>query len=174
MGILAPRQPDEDDMYTKALVAIELGSEPARQVLERARAFADASLPGPDSLWVVHVVEPQYVQYSFDPTFTGSLTRAMEQDAIATAASRVAAVCTPWGIPAERQAVLLGRPSERIHEFAREHGFDLIILGSHGRDGLRVILGSTATATLHDAPVDVMTIRIRQSGPQHQTEEPCP
>jgi universal stress protein A len=174
VGILAPRQPDEDDMYTKALVAIELGSEPARQVLERARAFADRSLPGADSLWVVHVVEPQYVQYSFDPTFTGSLTRAMEQDAIATAARRVAALCAPWGIPSDRQAVLLGRPSDRIHEFARDHAFDLIILGSHGRDGLRAILGSTATATLHHAPVDVMTIRIRRSTPDHRTEEPRP
>lgn len=161
-------------MYSKALVAIELGSEPARQVLERARAFAGASLPGLDSLWVVHVVEPQYVQYSFDPTFTGSLTRAMEQDAIATATGRVAALCEPCGIPTARQTVLLGRPSERIHEFARDHGFDLIILGSHGRDGLRAILGSTATAMLHNAPVDVMTIRIRRSAPQHRTEEPRP
>ena len=149
-------------MYRKALVAIELGSEPARQVLERASAFARDSLAGPEALWVVHVVEPQYVQYSFDPTFTGSLTRALEDEAIAAAARRVAELCEPFRIPEPRQTVVLGRPAERIHALARSGGFDLVIVGSHGHEGLRAILGSTATATLHPAPVDVMTVRVRK------------
>jgi universal stress protein A len=153
----------EQRVYEKALVAIELGTEPARQVLEKACAFASRSVSGSGALQVVHVVEPQYVQYSFDPTFTGALTRAMEDEAIGTAARRVAELCAPFGIPAERQTVVMGRAAERIHALALAEGADLVILGSHGREGLRALLGSTATATLHESPVDVMTVRIARA-----------
>jgi universal stress protein A len=149
-------------MYKKALVAIELGREPADQVLERACVFARASLSGIRALHIVHVVEPKYIQYSFDPTFTGALTRAMEQEAIAAATRRLEELCTPFGIATTQQSVLLGRPAERIHEFVDQEGFDLVIIGSHGQEGLRALLGSTANAALHDAPVDVMTVRIRK------------
>lgn len=161
-------------MYGKALVAIELGSDPARQVLTRACEFAALSLPGKAALRVVHVVEPQYVQYSFDPTFTGSLTRAMEQQAIATAARRVAELCEPFAIPPAHQAVLLGRAADRLQQQARSEGCDLIIIGSHGREGLRALLGSTATAALHGAPVDVMTVRIRKAGAAHSASSEAP
>jgi universal stress protein A len=150
-------------MYRKALVAIELGRDPADQVLERACVFARASLSGLCALHVIHVVEPKYVQYSFDPTFTGALTRALEQEAIAAAARRLDELCAPFGLDSSQQTVLLGRPAERLHAFATQHGFDLIIIGSHGHEGLRALLGSTANATLHDAPVDVMTVRIRKA-----------
>jgi len=150
-------------LYKKAVVAIELAAEPARQVLERACAFARNSLSGMSALRVLHVVEPQYVQYSFDPTFTGALTRAMEDEAIATARRRVAELCASSGIPESQQIVVMGRAADRIHETASNEGADLIILGSHGREGLRALLGSTATAALHSAPVDVMTVRIRKT-----------
>ena len=54
---------------------------------------------------------------------------------------------------------MLGRAADRIHELARR-GFDLIVIGSHGQEGFRRLLGSTANAVLHDAPVDVATVRI--------------
>ncbi|MBT8141621.1 MAG: universal stress protein, partial [Gammaproteobacteria bacterium] len=37
---------------------------------------------------------------------------------------------------------------------------DLIIIGSHGEKGVRALLGSTASAVLHDAPCDVMAVRV--------------
>jgi universal stress protein A len=150
-------------LYKIAVVAIELAAEPARQVLERACAFARDSLRGLGALRVLHVVEPQYVQYSFDPTFTGALTRAMEDEAIDAARRRVAELCAPFGIPESQQTVVMGRAADRIHETAASEGADLVILGSHGREGLRALLGSTATAALHNAPVDVMTVRIRKT-----------
>jgi len=150
-------------VYKKALVAIELSSDPARQVLERACAFARDSMSGLGALRIVHVVEPQYVQYSFDPTFTGALTRRMEEEAIAAATRRIAELCEPFRIPATQQIVVMGRAADRINELAGNEGADLIILGSHGREGLRALLGSTATAALHQAHIDVMTVRIHES-----------
>jgi universal stress protein A len=49
---------------------------------------------------------------------------------------------------------------EGILDAAREHGVDLIVVGSHGRHGLALLLGSTANAVLHGAPCDVLAVRI--------------
>ena len=73
-------------MYRNALVAIDLTEPAARSVLERARTL----LADDADLTVVHVVEPQYVQYSFDPTFTGSMIASLEAEARRSAGRRVA------------------------------------------------------------------------------------
>lgn len=49
---------------------------------------------------------------------------------------------------------------EGIIGAAREHSVDLIVVGSHGRHGLALLLGSTANAVLHGAPCDVLAVRI--------------
>jgi universal stress protein A len=38
---------------------------------------------------------------------------------------------------------------------------DLIVIGSHGREGIQRLLGSTANAVLHGAPCDVLAVRIK-------------
>jgi universal stress protein A len=143
-------------VYNNVLAAIELAARPADLVLRHARDLVSAD----GSLSVVHVVEPQFVQYSFDPTFKSTISRGLEQDALDMAATRLAELCEPHGIDAEHRYVMLGRASDRIHELASQRGFDLIVLGSHGQEGWRRLLGSTANAVLHGAPVDVATVRI--------------
>ena len=141
-------------MFEKILVPVDLLLEPAREVLDKARALCKGEI------WVVHVVEPQYVQYSIDPTFTGSLTRAMEEDAVETARGRLGEVCREFGVNRDHQLVMIGRAAERIHELATEREVDTIVMGSHASTGLQRLLGSTANAVLHGSPVNVMTIRI--------------
>ena len=47
-----------------------------------------------------------------------------------------------------------------IHRVAKEQDVDLIVVGSHGRHGLALLLGSTASAVLHGAPCDVLAIGV--------------
>ncbi len=141
-------------MFDKILVAVDLDPEGAELLLKKAQSL------GSGEVWAIHVVEPQFVQYSIDPTFTGALTRAMEQDAISAARARMKEIFSGSGIPPERQLVTLGRPAERIHEAAEAEDIDTILIGSHARKGLRRLLGSTANAVLHDAPVNVLTMRV--------------
>ncbi len=141
-------------MFEKILVAVDLELAPARAVIRHAQALARGEL------WVAHAVEPQYVQYSIDPTFTGSLTRAMEEDALNAARNRLAEICEPLKIDADHRLVVLGRVADRIHRLARERDVDTIVIGSHGGRGIRRLLGSTANAVLHGAPVNVMTIHL--------------
>jgi len=59
--------------------------------------------------------------------------------------------------------VTLGSTGAEIKRTAEEHGVDLIVVGSHGRHGLALLLGSTANAVLHGAPCDVLAVRVGES-----------
>jgi universal stress protein A len=61
---------------------------------------------------------------------------------------------------AESWVVSAPSTKEGILGAAKEHGADLIVVGSHGRHGLALLLGSTANAVLHGAPCDVLAVRI--------------
>jgi universal stress protein A len=56
--------------------------------------------------------------------------------------------------------VVLGSTGPEIKRSAEEHDVDLIVVGSHGRHGLALLLGSTANAVLHGAPCDVLAVRV--------------
>jgi universal stress protein A len=53
-----------------------------------------------------------------------------------------------------------GDPEYRIIEVAQEIGADLLVLGTHGRTGLRrLLMGSVAEHVVRKAPCPVLTIR---------------
>lgn len=56
--------------------------------------------------------------------------------------------------------VEIGTPKLVISHYVEQHQCDLVVLGSHGRHGLSLLLGSTANAVLHAMPCDVLTIKI--------------
>lgn len=147
-------------MYKTILAAIELTEDAASRVLRRA---ATLLAPG-GKLIVAHVVEPQYVQYSFDPTFTGSLNHELEAQAIATATGRLAELCAAFSraekVSVDAQIIVLGRAADRIHDLARDHSAEVIVVGAHNQQGWHRLLGSTANAVLHGAPVNVLVTRL--------------
>jgi nucleotide-binding universal stress UspA family protein len=52
-----------------------------------------------------------------------------------------------------------GDPATEILKYARDHGIDLIICGTHGRSGFdRFALGSVAEAVVRKAPCPVLTV----------------
>lgn len=59
----------------------------------------------------------------------------------------------------------LGKPSDEIPGYAAEHKIDLIVMGTHGREGVaRVMLGSVAEKVVRKAPCPVLTVR----HPEHE------
>lgn len=146
-------------MYRNVLAAVELSQSSAALVLETVSKIA-----GADALvTALHVVEPQYVQYSFDPTFTGSLIKSLEREAMESAARRLAELCDPYDIDETRQIVVMGHAASEIRDYARQHGVDLIVMGTHGRRGWQRLLGSTAAGVLHGAPADVFMCRVHDA-----------
>jgi nucleotide-binding universal stress UspA family protein len=65
--------------------------------------------------------------------------------------------------------LLQGVPFAEIVQFAREGSYDLVVMGTHGRTGLRhALLGSVAEKVVRKAHCPVLTIRI----PGHTFEHP--
>ena len=149
--------------YTNILVAIDL-SEESDQVVARARGIAGTDKGVTVSL--IHVVKPiEHVYGGFGAVgLAGDFSAQMatlEQQAIEHAEKRVAEYGTQLGVPAERQHVAVGNASGEIHRVAKDSGVDLVVIGSHGRHGLGLLLGSTANAVLHGARCDVLAVRIK-------------
>ena len=57
--------------------------------------------------------------------------------------------------------LLWGVPKQEIIRIAEQEKVDLIVVGSHGRHGLALLLGSTANSVLHHALFDVLAIRLQ-------------
>ena len=56
--------------------------------------------------------------------------------------------------------IVVGTPFVEIVRYAEEHHIDLIVMGTHGRTGLRhVMLGSVAERVLRKSACPVLTIR---------------
>ncbi len=56
---------------------------------------------------------------------------------------------------------LEGVPFREIVGFAKKHDFDLIVMGTHGRTGLKhALLGSVAEKVVRKAPCAVLTVRL--------------
>lgn len=62
-------------------------------------------------------------------------------------------------LDAEAVMVEFGRPVDIIVQQAEQRGVDLIVLGSHGKHGLGLLLGSVVNGVLHRAQCDVLAVR---------------
>jgi universal stress protein A len=59
--------------------------------------------------------------------------------------------------------LLTGPVAPEIADFAKVGGYDLIVMGTHGRTGLRhLMLGSVAEKVVRTAPCAVLTVRVRE------------
>jgi universal stress protein A len=75
-----------------------------------------------------------------------------------TAAQRFLAALGPDAAGADLH-VLEGEPWRVISDLAERDGFDLIVMGTHGRSGLaHVALGSVAERVVRHAPCPVLTV----------------
>jgi nucleotide-binding universal stress UspA family protein len=56
-------------------------------------------------------------------------------------------------------AMRIGDPAEEIVRYAHEHAVDLIVMGTHGREGvMRAVLGSVAETVVRRASCPVLTV----------------
>jgi universal stress protein A len=68
------------------------------------------------------------------------------------------------GIPIHESFCDLGDPATAIVERAASGGYDLLVLGTHGRTGLsHVLMGSVAEKVVRRAPCPVLTVRAQNA-----------
>ncbi len=77
------------------------------------------------------------------------------------AESAMMAIAAEYEIAEEHVHIVIGSPAKEIRNFAAENKADLIVTGSHGRHGIGLLLGSTASSIIHGSPCDTLVVKIK-------------
>ena len=137
--------------YRHILVAVDLTKD-SHKILERAVAIAERNNGAKIS--IMHTLEPLGFAYGGDiPMDLTSIQDQLDEHA----KKRLAEIAAPH-VEAADQHVVVGMPDTEIHRFA------LIVVGSHGRHGFALLLGSTSTGVLRGAQCDVLAVRVGKKG----------
>ena len=139
--------------YKKVLVAVDLG-ETSAGVLEKAHELACVQQA---ELHVLHAVEPLSITYGGDIPMDFS---SIQDEIYDQAREQLTSFCASRNIPESQRHLVIGRPESEIATTAAELAVDLIVVGSHARFGLALLLGSTADGVLHHAKCDVLAVRV--------------
>jgi len=143
--------------YRRIMLAVDLTEESnsvAERAVDLARLFAA-------ELHIVHVIEPLSLAYGGDIPMDLSTVQDQIHE---QAKSHLAEFAATLGVPPDRQHLIFGRPESEIQRTAQSVDADVIVVGSHGRHGLALLLGSTANGVLHGATCDVLAVRVGQEG----------
>lgn len=131
-------------------------SPKALPVGKRAKILAECTGA---RLSLIHVIEESSISAGYEmipvlPELPDDTRMEEARDALNRIAAQLELKDSKqWVIPALST-------KEGILKIATEKNIDLIVVGSHGRHGLALLLGSTANAVLHGAPCDVLAVRI--------------
>jgi nucleotide-binding universal stress UspA family protein len=145
-------------MYQHILVPVD-GSDTAKRGLEEAIKLSKALGA---RVKLVHIVDESVL--ALNPE-TGVAAAPLVEDFAAGGKAIIEearADAAAQGIDAEiaLHENFTGRVAERILEEARKSGVDLIVMGTHGRRGIRhVVLGSDAEAVVRGSNVPVLLVR---------------
>src|SRR3990167_1708566 len=138
--------------YQHILVAIDL-SPRSKQVIQRAQAVAEKNNARVD---IVHVIEHSPVAYGGE--FSIPIDVNLEYNIETQARQSLASLGKETHIATQNQHVLSGSVKRVVIDLADKLGVDLIVVGTHGHQGLDKLLGSRANAILHGARCDVLAV----------------
>lgn len=140
--------------YHHILVGLDLSKE-SQQVVNRVKQIVNSS---DTKLSLLHIQEPLSFAYGGDIPMDLSDIQTQIQT---RARESLENIGRELNVGESNQHVIIGQPAHEIHRFSKENDVDLIIVGTHGRHGLNLIFGSTATGVLHGACCDVLAVKIQ-------------
>lgn len=140
--------------YKNILLALALEPESDSKVIAKAKEIVAAF---GSKIWVVHAVE--YLS-SYGAAYGVAAGIDVDMVLKTEAEQLMAKIVDDLGIPDNQWTVLDGPAKQMILAEAERSKADLIIVGSHGRHGVQLLLGSTANAILHAATCDVLAVRV--------------
>jgi nucleotide-binding universal stress UspA family protein len=146
------------ESITRILVPVDFGPHSDRAL--RYATYLAARLGA--SVELVHVVDNPVASGAWTAeVYVPNLPQLLES-LIGEANKRLTgmkSIVAGQGVEVET-TVLTGQPAHTIVDHARARGFDLIVMGTHGRTGLsHMFVGSVAERVVRKAPCPVMTLR---------------
>lgn len=143
------------ESYKHILLAADF-SEHGVAVADRAKDLAEKYQA---KLSIVHVMDNLLItDAAYGSTIPFDLDLTAELMAIAK--KRLTALAERLNIAEDCRWIETGSPKLEIIRVAEENKVDLIVVGSHGRHGFALLLGSTANGVLHHALCDVLAVRL--------------
>lgn len=150
----------QDIPYRRMLVAVDItNDEPwvgqrAGQLAARFHCVVHA----------LHVLEPD-LPTGMSPAAAGAVINVpdlheTEAERRASAERDLAAYCVRTQLDVANFSLRVGIVTHEILKAAESINADLIVLGTHGRSGVARLLGSNASAVVHKARCDVLTVRL--------------
>ena len=139
--------------YQTILLATDLSAE-GDQIAQKALAIATAENA---TLHTIHVIEPLNFAYAGDIPMDFS---SIQNEIQSLTSHKMAEFAIKYAIPKANQHIIVGRAENEIHALAKHLNADLVVVGSHGRRGIALLLGSTANGVLHGATCDVLAVRV--------------
>jgi len=144
-------------VFRKLLVAVD-GSDESLAAVAQAGKLAETL--GAE-LTLCHVVPPAPVFVDAAALTLVEFDRRADEESARILAE--AARALPPGVLAGRR-VLHGQPALAIVDESREGGYDLLVVGSHGRTGIRrFLMGSVASQVVSHARIPVLVYRTPDS-----------
>jgi universal stress protein A len=140
--------------YKKILVLLDL-SDDSEQV---AAAGRDLAAKFGASMVILHVVEYVAVEPMGESLMP---TVQIEGELLERARDKLKVLVARLGLEHAAARVETGNTKAEILRVATEESVDLIVLGSHERHGLAILLNFTEDTVLHAARCDVLAIRLK-------------
>ncbi len=145
-------------MYKHILLAADFEKEDRLVVekVEKLSKIIDAKIS------LIHVIDPLPPIYMGEEFSVSAAYGVSEEELEKSARDMLQPTADRLDIPDTNITTPSGGVRNEIIKYAEAQGVDLIVLGSHGRHGIQLLLGSTANAILHHANCDVLTVRISE------------
>lgn len=144
--------------YSHILAAVDF-SAAADHVLNKASEISQRYNAKLSLLHVVEYLPP--IDTAFDSMPTGDW--GLDEDVLLeNARQSLQKMAEHHKLKDTELAVQLGVPKQEIVNYVAEHHCDLVVMSSHGRHGLSILLGSTANAVLHAMPCDILTVKVEE------------
>ncbi|WP_251343684.1 universal stress protein [Haloplanus halophilus] len=147
--------------YERILVPTD-GSDGVERAIEHAVEVATIHGATVHGLYVLNA--DAYAGLAMESSWE-SVDSLLREDAEA-AVARVREIATEMGegddpaVPV-RTAVVEGKPSREIVNYAEDEDCDLVVMGTHGRGGIdRLLLGSVAESVIRASSIPVTTVPV--------------
>ena len=150
-------------MYNNILIAVD-GSTASQRGLAEGLQLAKAT---GGRVLLVHVVNAMLLESEIASTaYYQALAEAFRQEG-SHILDKAARVAREAGVPFEEKLIekIGAHAAEEIVRAAKDWHADLIVIGTHGRRGMkRVVMGSDAELVLRHAPTPVLLVREEVNG----------